>query len=67
MGKSYKEQREWELKRGLETDRIKTKKSKLKDRFIEDIDWEYEYSDEESEIEKEDKHIKKYKKEDKEY
>jgi len=53
MGKSYKEQRDWELKRGIETDRIKTKKQKLKDKYIEDVDWEYEYSDEESEIEKE--------------
>lgn len=66
MGKSYKEQRDWEIKKGIETDRVKTKKSKLKNKFIEDIDWEYEYPDEESEIEKEDKYIKKNKKEDKE-
>jgi cell division septum initiation protein DivIVA len=58
MGKSYKEQREWELKRGIETDRIKSKKQKLKDKFIEDTDWNYEHSDESSNLEIDEKHIK---------
>lgn len=54
MGKSYKEQREWELKQGTKSDRLtKSKKKSIKDKYIEDIDWEYEYDQEEPEIEKE--------------
>lgn len=59
MGKSYKEQREWELKQGIKSDRLtKSKKKTLKDKFIEDTDWDYEYSDESSDLEIDEKHIK---------
>lgn len=66
MGKSYKEQREWELKQGIKSDRLtKSKKKTLKDKFIEDTDWDYEYPEEELE-EKEEKYIKPRNKENKE-